>query len=607
MIETTTTIFQNLEELQSYIDKNQIGFENEGSFTRSLKHLTQNFSDLDQEKLQAEIFVLDFIVEDGEAKPAFTAPGDNGLSFCYPAYEKFSEVTYNYINYRIRTTVNPLLKARYIQVLWNSPKKNRELAKEAIDIYLECLRSRNFDVNQEIQNELQMDVFKNGYSLALKLKYRADEYQEYADQLLFSSLVPDELKVEIIEFLLKQSKVKAQNLMHIEHIVREISDNYRNSNDSYYQKRNVNNVGLELAKRCGLNLKDWHRRIGEDIEEFGVNQIQDRAPWATMGFLQEAIVHYKNAGLSQKVKEVEEQYWKLKNSVELTNVPYSFELPEEFRQYFELKTEALLSSGADNLFAYLCHASELFPTKESLEKGDRKNHYLDVVTTYHLDININVSKQPEEGADLESDLLYQNYRNHLSILTLPLLKKVFFEGFKRNEITYEAWLKFILENSWFGQPLEIKDSAGTKTPLRWIALLAQPVHYYFQCLEVIIKDKRQVSFVMAIDSMTTKFEAALRDFARLSGISTSISGKGGTMREMYIEELFTEETIMKYFNEDDILFFKCVFVKNGLNLRNNIAHGFLRYQNYSIDHMHLLICAFLRLGKYYITPSTNSL
>lgn len=607
MIEITTINFRNLEEVQHYIDTNQVGFENEGTFTRSLINLTETFSESEKQKLQAEIFALDFIVQNGEVRPAFTAPGEDGLSICYPSYEKFSDITYDYIHYRVKTTSNPLLKARYIQILWNSPRKKRELAKEAIDIYFECLQSKVFTIDQEFQNELLMDVFENGCVLALQLKYMVKEYLEYANQVLVSNETPDDVKLEVIEFLLKQMKIKARDLKYVEPIVREISDIYRQSEESYHQKRNVDNVGLELAKKCSLDLKDWYKRIGEDIEDFALGQIQDRAPWAAMGYLQEAIVHFKSAGLAEKVKEVEERYWQLKDRVELAKVPVSIEIPDPFRQYFELKTEALLNSGADNLFAYLCNASELFPTKESLEKRDRDNHFLNLVTTFKLDININVSKQPDEGEDLDNESLYQNYKQHLSIITLPLLNRVFLEGFKRNEITYEAWLKFVLENSWFGQPLEIRDSTGTKTQLRWIALLAQPVHYYFQCLEAILKDKQQVSFVMAIDSLTTKFEAALRDFARLSRVSTSISGKGGVMREMYIEELFIEPSVMNYFNEDDILFFKCVFVKNGLNLRNDVAHGFLRYQNYSINHMHLLICAFLRLGKYYLTPSENVL
>ena len=106
---------------------------------------------------------------------------------------------------------------------------------------------------------------------------------------------------------------------------------------------------------------------------------------------------------------------------------------------------------------------------------------------------------------------------------------------------------------------------------------------------------------MPIDSLTLKFEGVLRDFAALIGVTTTITGKGNVLREKYIEELLVDKEIKKYFNEDDLLFFNYLFVsKDGMNLRNNIAHSFFKPNNYSFQIMHLLICAFMRIGKYKI-------
>ena len=73
---------------------------------------------------------------------------------------------------------------------------------------------------------------------------------------------------------------------------------------------------------------------------------------------------------------------------------------------------------------------------------------------------------------------------------------------------------------------------------------------------------------------------------------------------MYIEELLALEAIQKYFDENDLLFFRYLFVaKEGMNLRNNVAHSFYRFDNYNFHMMHLLICAFLRIGKYKVKAS----
>ncbi|MDQ3842877.1 MAG: DUF4209 domain-containing protein [Bacteroidota bacterium] len=90
----------------------------------------------------------------------------------------------------------------------------------------------------------------------------------------------------------------------------------------------------------------------------------------------------------------------------------------------------------------------------------------------------------------------------------------------------------------------------------------------------------------------------LRDFARLIKANTIVNDKG-IMREMYIEELMAESKVQEYFNEDDLLFFRYLFTsKGGINIRNDIAHAFYRFEHYTFDKMVLVIMAILRLAKY---------
>ena len=46
-------------------------------------------------------------------------------------------------------------------------------------------------------------------------------------------------------------------------------------------------------------------------------------------------------------------------------------------------------------------------------------------------------------------------------------------------------------------------------------------------------------------------------------------------------------------------FFKYLFAnEGGLNMRNNVAHSFYAFNDYSHDKILLLLAALLRLGKY---------
>ena len=81
--------------------------------------------------------------------------------------------------------------------------------------------------------------------------------------------------------------------------------------------------------------------------------------------------------------------------------------------------------------------------------------------------------------------------------------------------------------------------------------------------------------------------------------TTDSSGKIIT-REKDVNVLLHEDTIVNFISNDDLFFLKFLLVEKGgyncgYNLRNQVAHAFLRSpQQYSIAHMNLLILAILK-------------
>ena len=59
-----------------------------------------------------------------------------------------------------------------------------------------------------------------------------------------------------------------------------------------------------------------------------------------------------------------------------------------------------------------------------------------------------------------------------------------------------------------------------------------------------------------------------------------------------------EEPIIEFLGENNIVFLQYFFTTNGQNIRNNVAHAFYRFNNYSPIIMMLLICTFLKLGNF---------
>jgi hypothetical protein len=263
-----------------------------------------------------------------------------------------------------------------------------------------------------------------------------------------------------------------------------------------------------------------------------------------------------------------------------------------------------MEQNPDDIFGYLLSGTDIFPQKQWVVQmaKNKNNTFMDYATTMRFDINNNVSKQKDDKGTKEKAKIYENYHLYMNLSVLPFLHRVFVEGIKQGKVTFENLMKFIINHTWLGQELTDYDSSGDLIKYRWISVIGPSFHDYFKQTESALKSNNPyTNYVMPIDSLTLKFEGVLRDFARILKVSTTTAGKRNVLREKYIEELLADGTIQKYFDENDLLFFNFLFVaKDGMNLRNNIAHCFYRYSNYNFQIMHLLICAFLRIGKYKI-------
>ncbi len=85
-----------------------------------------------------------------------------------------------------------------------------------------------------------------------------------------------------------------------------------------------------------------------------------------------------------------------------------------------------------------------------------------------------------------------------------------------------------------------------------------------------------------------------------------VDARSNSLREIYIEDLLRLPKFEEIFDEGDLLFFRFVYTKFGINLRNNISHGFYRKHQYNIHQGYLIILSLLRLTKYNLVPQDQS-
>lgn len=602
-------VFSNLNEVYSFLEANTKKTKRQCELTADFKKFANDTDDeYVKDKIKWEMFAFDYCLVDGKVVPSFENVKEDGITvWSYPSYKDFTDEAYNYLKDRAKAAKSDFLIARYNQVLWNNPTKHKNLQQSinAIDAYLRILAKLNCKVEEKNDGWDCIDIFRNSFCLALKAKYKIDEHKAilkhwFADKTKFNR----ELIVYIIQFMIDLPQLRKEDFESYLELIETIGkERSKKDKSGYYYTKELYMTGLKLAKRLGSDVKVWNERIGDSIVRVAESRLEEEGKMMALLMFEEAIPFYKLSGNIKKTKKTEKAYFEAKKDLKLTEIelPMPLGYQEIIKEYLDKKTKAVLSMNTEQIYGYLLDGNTIFPnTAQLLEMAKHQRNPYDFVNVIKFDSNKNASKAKRDKVGKEKEGMYECYRLYMRVFVFEHLRQIFVDGNLQNKVHYDGLMTFLIKHSWLAQDLTQKDSTGKEVRYNWISVIAPSLYEYFIQTDAILKSGQFYSnYIMPIDSLTLKFEGALRDFASLVGVSTTVSGKRDVLREKYIEELLADPTIKKYFTEDDILYFNYLFVaKEGMNLRNNIAHGFYKFHNYSFQIMHLLICAFLRLGKY---------
>ena len=202
---------------------------------------------------------------------------------------------------------------------------------------------------------------------------------------------------------------------------------------------------------------------------------------------------------------------------------------------------------------------------------------------------------------------FKNYIITHNIKFHSVFLKVFVAGFLTGQINYYKIINYLKNHTWYGE--KFKRTIASKNideTTDWITYISPGIHNLFSQFElsVLMNTNKINNFILCIDSLTMKFEGALRDFILLNGGNTSKT-VDGNIQEQLFNDLIENEKINECFSEKDIALFKFTFMKNGKALRNNVAHSFMNYSDYNLDNAILVFFCFLRLGKYKLVEKVS--
>lgn len=616
--------FYTIDGVYTFVDKNAYNLERNWDLTDLwVKFRNKTTSEDEKKKAQWEIDCFSFEIKgDRVFSQNYSTSSNTGKAKFYPDLNEFQKEVIEYVIQRVETSSNPLLKARYAHLLWKCPIgiKHNKFAEIAVENYIKAIDEYCDQWKNVKHKETPLQVgklYETLLAVSNDLKTNLEPVKRLTHKLLFSSTFEFYTKHRILNDMLLYSKLfkpdDFENTLSI--IEHEVNKNKTKSDDLSLVHYHIP-TAIKIANKTKTDIKRWHNETGLAYLRIAETETEQDSFWLKLDYYSSAIKAFTLAGNSMKKTEAEILYSKLKPKVKLPTIRIDFDeekqkLFQEFQDYIKNKAENIIKQKPEDVYRTISRGS-FFPKYADVIRAseNKENSFLSFVTTIHFDKNKNISKKQKDTEQEKNT--YETYNYHMIMCVLPYLRYILIPGIKSGNLTFENFIEFIATKSWIGK-LHLKYDLGDEgKSINWIGLLSPSIIEFFTQIQGWVNSKYyKPSFVLCVDSLTIKFEGLLRDFCERMSIPTSVSRQKG-MQEAYIHNILANETIKKFFDEDDLLFFNYLFSSDsGLNLRNNVAHCFYDYEEYHHDQMFLLIAALLRLAKYDYsdnkkTPAANS-
>ena len=612
--------FHSLKTFYDYVDQHALTLKTQHNLINLFVKYWDAVSDeINQEQLQSEIDCLCFDIKGGHVFSFSIAPGESNDDVNeYPSLNKFQEEKSSYIGLRAQVTQSKLLAAHYYHILWKSSPgiKDRKYALAAIPNYISSITEYyNLLASEKGQaHAIQIGLlFENLSCLCNEVNTKIEDLKELAKFLLFEAKeLPFYCKNGIIEDMLYYPKIfKPADFESVLSIYENELKTERTRGDDHLQINSYLPQAIKVAQKVKEDVRKWYNEIGHANLRLAESEVAEERMWLKQQYYVSAIEAYGRAGNIASKKTTEQLYFELKPKVKLNSFQLSPDKETIKRLQIHQKeiiedAKKVLKLTPDEIYTFIGHGT-FFPTYSNVieaAKNVSKNSFLNYVTTVQFDRNKNIIDPGDFSVEKKNfDRIYSTYIHQN---TLTLLHNILIPGIRSGQLTFNNLILFLIQKTWIGKPSNYVDLGGDEIHNNWIALLIPSLVEYFVQIQAWTCSKHYIpSFVLCIDSLSLKFEGLLRDFCLRLNIGTAIGRQKG-MQEVYIHNVLDNELFKEYFNEDDIQFFKYLFSnEGGMNLRNNVAHSYYNYNDYSNVKMMLLIAALLRIGKYNIEVTKN--
>lgn len=511
----------------------------------------------------------------------------------FSSYQELINAIITYLNSRISSTSSILLKAKYNHILWQSSLTDRfQYGKKAIDNYLAYLSNwRLKEYNEDLAIHI-LDYFKYLQKLCASLNYRTADYHLLLKEVINNAnAFPSWFIFYIIKLQFDSRKsYDVEFNTKCFHYLETIFDENLSSifEDAY-------DLAIKYGQYLKLPILNCHNLIAEYYYQSALKRNPDKHDFLIPQFYAQAIHYFKLGKNIEMLNKLNKDFIKIKLKHELPVVQFEQNLSADFSSkmsYFKNAVQNHIHSlDTNGVLAFLSHNKDLIPNNITL-KESKRNNLLNFASTYSYDINNNF-KQSTSKLFINPDTFY------LQLITTRCLLFTFKNCIETGKLNNEIFIDYLQKSTWLGTTTEGKC---------WLELLNPGIASFFSVYKRYLSEPTlgNSEFILPIDSLATKMEGILRTFAQLNNINTTKieddkKGKSEIQtREIYLTELLSDgyPQFEKLFDANEYKFFKTIYLKEGYDIRNNIAHSFYKPDDYTIKKLLLIMLSIIRISKY---------
>jgi hypothetical protein len=573
---------------------------------RQLTPLSEIYTDHWKEILINEKIALYFCLVDGNLKSEFSGVNAEGKEVGFPMISDLSVNVKEYLIERAQSTKNCFLQARYNHILFELDKK-QQFAIDAINAYKQIIILKQEQKTKERFSDAVNAILR----LTEKTKKDVVQIKEYLIGLVLRSSLSVYDKFYITRDLIKSKLYKSYEFKFIPELSLEWIKLTRPLD--YFIIKDILETAIKVCNNNGIDPSIYYEKLAEN-EDILLEEHPEETDFIRPLIFARKMEFYKNAKNQTLFEKASRGYTDSKSKVELPliNIPYDKEDIDQVNAEINENVKTIMTWEPDRILNYFVHDSPLFPNFEEVikeAKTNRNKDFLNAFSTTRFDINVN-TKHLNEQDELD-EFVHRTFIINMGLNLLPVFMRVLSNGVINGKLSYNHIYSFLIRNSWYGQEfpkMKLRTDPGSRESYNWLSLLAPSLHSLFSQLEADILLQNNAAFnnwILCTDSLTLKFEGALRDLLRLTGGGTTKVKKTET-QEMLLDDLLDSDAARKIFTENDLVLFKVVFTNKGDNLRNNIAHCFYHTDDYSFDKICKVFFCIMRLSKYRLKkPNDN--